>query len=164
VVLTIHTPFNNGISNGSSIGDYLFHMELDLDNNVINNNNSNNQFNLNETSRHNVKYNTGFTAAIGGTSSLSWSGTTEYTPTSANSEHLTGMMNFSEITKIIRIVGLMALISYMVVILFTWVYANLGGYVYFQAGEPMQAIKYSEWALGITGIFVAFEGLLKEIA
>ncbi len=161
MILTIHTPFNNGISN-CGIGDYLFHMELDLDNNVINNNSSNNQFNLNETSRHNVKYNTGFTAAIGDTSSLSWSGTTA--PTSANSELLTGMMNFSEITKIIRIIGLMALISYMVVILFTWVYANLGGYVYFQAGEPMQAIKYSEWALGITGIFVAFEGLLKEIA
>jgi len=163
VILTTHIPYNNGISNGS-IGDYSFQIELDLGNNVINNNIcSNNQFNLNETSRHNVKYNTGFTAGIGDAFSLSDGSTIVYRPASDDSEHLTKIMNFSKITKIIRIVGLMALISYMVVILFTWIYANLGGYVYFQAGEPMRVIKYFEWALGITGIFVAFEGLLKEI-
>lgn len=57
----------------------------------------------------------------------------------------------------------MALLSYMTVILFIWIYANLGGYVYFSAGEPQLIIKYSEWALGFTGIFVALDYLRREI-
>ena len=70
---------------------------------------------------------------------------------------------FLNSTKLIRILGLMALISYMIVILFTWMYANLDGYVYFSAGEPKLSIKYLEWILGFTGIFVAVDFLLKEI-
>lgn len=62
-----------------------------------------------------------------------------------------------------RILGLIALISYMVVILFTWIYANLNGNVYFLAGEPILLIKYLEWGIGFIGIYVAVEYLLKEI-
>ncbi|MDP3106059.1 MAG: hypothetical protein Q8M95_15815, partial [Candidatus Methanoperedens sp.] len=53
---------------------------------------------------------------------------------------------------LLKILGLMAVLSYMIVILFTWMYANHQGYVYFSAGEPVSLIKYPEWALGILGI------------
>jgi len=56
----------------------------------------------------------------------------------------------SNLVKNIRILGLMALISYMIVILFTWAFANIEGYVYFSAGEPVLSIKYLEWVLGLT--------------
>ena len=65
--------------------------------------------------------------------------------------------------KILRILGLMALISYMIVILYTWIFANIGGYVYFSAGEPVLSIKYIEWMLGFLGIFVATYYLHKEL-
>ncbi len=67
----------------------------------------------------------------------------------------------------IRILGLMSVISYMIVILFVWIYANFDGYVYFLAGEPNSLIKYTEWLLGFTGIFVAIDLLhdqIKDIA
>ena len=57
----------------------------------------------------------------------------------------------------------MALISYMIVILFTWIFANMDGYVYFSAGEPVLSIKYIEWILGFLGIFVATYYLHKEL-
>ena len=65
--------------------------------------------------------------------------------------------------RMVRILGLMTLISYMTVILFTWIYANFNGYVYFSAGEPLLVIKYSEWLLGFIGIFVAVDFLRKEL-
>lgn len=65
--------------------------------------------------------------------------------------------------KFVRIIGLMALISYMIVILFTWIFANLQGYMYFSAGEPVLSIKYPEWILGFIGIFVAFDYLHREL-
>ena len=65
--------------------------------------------------------------------------------------------------KIFRILGLMALISYMIVILFTWIFANIEGYVYFSAGEPVSSIKYIEWVLGFLGIYVATYYLHKEL-
>jgi hypothetical protein len=65
--------------------------------------------------------------------------------------------------KNFRILGLMAIISYMIVILFVWIYANYGGYVYFLAGEPNLIIKYTEWLLGFAGIFVAIDLLRKEL-
>jgi len=65
--------------------------------------------------------------------------------------------------KIFRILGLLALISYMIVILFTWIFANMEGYVYFSAGEPVWSIKYIEWMLGFLGIFVATYYLRKEL-
>ncbi|NJD78060.1 MAG: hypothetical protein FIB08_13380 [Candidatus Methanoperedens sp.] len=74
-----------------------------------------------------------------------------------------GLINLHGTVRLIRILGLMALISYMVVILFTWMYANLEGYVYFSAGEPELYIKYSEWALGFIGILVAADFLKKEL-
>jgi hypothetical protein len=72
-------------------------------------------------------------------------------------------VNFSRIKKMAKILGLMTLISYMTVILFTWIYANVEGYVYFSAGEPQLLIKYTEWVLGFIGIFVAVDCLRKEI-
>lgn len=63
----------------------------------------------------------------------------------------------------IRIVGLAALLSYMIVILFTWIYANLRGFMYFSAGEPDLSIKYPEWVLGIIGIIVAIDCLNREM-
>ncbi len=74
-----------------------------------------------------------------------------------------GIMNFSKVIEVARILGLVALISYMIVILFTWIYANLEGKVYFLAGEPILFIKYSEWALGLVGILVGVDCLRKEI-
>ena len=70
---------------------------------------------------------------------------------------------FTDKLKIVRIIGLMALISYMIVILFTWIFANLQGYMYFSAGEPVLSIKYPEWILGFIGIFVAVDYLHREI-
>lgn len=72
-------------------------------------------------------------------------------------------IGFSKIMKIIRVLGLVTLICYMSVILFTWIYTNLDGDVYFLAGEPKLSVKYFEWALGFTGIFVALDYLFKEI-
>jgi len=72
-------------------------------------------------------------------------------------------VNHSNLVKNVRILGLMSLISYMIVILFTWVYANIEGNVYFSAGEPVMSIKYIEWMLGILGIFVAANYLQKEL-
>jgi len=73
------------------------------------------------------------------------------------------VINFPKKVKNIRILGLMALISYMIVILFTWIYANFNGYVYFMAGEPNIVIKYTEWVLGFAGIIVAADFLRKEM-
>ncbi len=77
----------------------------------------------------------------------------------------TGKKNIGVIKKLssIRILGLMAMISYMIVILFVWMHANYGGYVYFIAGEPDPLIKYTEWLLGFMGIIVAIDLLSKEI-
>lgn len=72
-------------------------------------------------------------------------------------------LDYSNLVKNIRILGLMALISYMIVILFTWAFANIEGYVYFSAGEPVLLIKYLEWVLGLLGIFVAVNYLKKEL-
>ena len=72
-------------------------------------------------------------------------------------------INFLKITKFVRILGLIAVISYMIVILFVWIYANMEGYMYFSAGEPVVLIKYSEWALGAAGIAAAFDCLRNEL-
>ena len=69
----------------------------------------------------------------------------------------------STIFPLIRILGLMAVLSYMVVILFTWIYANHQGYVYFSAGEPISFIKYPEWVLGFLGILATASVLRKEL-
>lgn len=71
--------------------------------------------------------------------------------------------DFSKQVKIARILGLIGLISYMIVILFTWMFANLQGYVYFSAGEPVLSIKYPEWILGFLGILVAADYLHMEL-
>lgn len=72
-------------------------------------------------------------------------------------------INYLKIMKLARILGLMAIISFMIVFLFIWLYANLKGYVYFSVGEPILFIKYQEWVLGFTGIIVAAHYLLKEL-
>ncbi len=81
-------------------------------------------------------------------------------------EHAKGSFNITDYSKLfrtIRVLGLMSVISYMTVIIFTWVYANLTGYVYFSAGEPVLLIKYPEWVLGLIGISVAIDCLRKEL-
>lgn len=72
--------------------------------------------------------------------------------------------DYSKLIKIVRIVGLMALISYIAVILFTWIYANSAGHIYFSAGEPSSWIKYSEWILGFMAFFVAIYYFLMELS
>lgn len=67
------------------------------------------------------------------------------------------------IIRLLRIVGLMAVLSYMIVILFTWIYANHQGYVYFSAGEPVSLIKYPEWMLGFLGIIATASVLKREL-
>ena len=69
-----------------------------------------------------------------------------------------------KIMKLVRILGMMVLISYMVVILYAWISANMTGYVYFSAGEPELWIKYFEWTLGVLGILVAADYLRKELS
>jgi hypothetical protein len=69
----------------------------------------------------------------------------------------------STILHLLKILGLMAVLSYMIVILFTWMYANYQGYVYFSAGEPISLIKYPEWALGILGILTIASVLRREL-
>ena len=71
--------------------------------------------------------------------------------------------DISKVIRNIRILGLMSIISYMIVILFVWMYANFGGYIYFLAGEPNLVIKYTEWVLGFAGVFVAIDLLHKEL-
>ncbi len=100
---------------------------------------------------------------------------------SANSTHLRMGMRFinsltgfgekrkfefikvSTLLRLLRILGLMAVLSYMIVILFTWMYANHQGYVYFSAGEPVSLIKYPEWVLGILGILATASVLRREL-
>jgi len=72
--------------------------------------------------------------------------------------------DYSSLIKIVRIIGLVALISYMAVILFTWIYADRAGYIYFSVGEPSSFIKYSEWILGFMAIFIAIYYLLMELS
>lgn len=67
------------------------------------------------------------------------------------------------IFRLLRILGLMAVLSYMIVILFTWMYANHQGYVYFSAGEPVSLIKYPEWVLGFLGIIATASVLRREL-
>jgi hypothetical protein len=71
--------------------------------------------------------------------------------------------NISKIFPFIRILGLMAVLSYMIVILLTWIYANHQGYVYFSAGEPISLIKYPEWVLGFLGILTTASVLRREL-
>ena len=56
---------------------------------------------------------------------------------------------FFNVIITIRILGLMSLISYLIVVLYTWMFSNLNGYTYFSAGEPNLFIKYTEWILGV---------------
>ena len=72
-------------------------------------------------------------------------------------------MFFLKSMKPLRMIGLMSIISYMTIILFTWISANMSGYVYFSAGEPVSIIKYPEWLLGLIGIIVAIDLLRKEL-
>ncbi len=72
-------------------------------------------------------------------------------------------IKISTIFRLLRIVGLMAVLSYMIVILFTWIYANYQGYVYFSAGEPVSLIKYPEWVLGFIGIIATASVLRREL-
>lgn len=57
----------------------------------------------------------------------------------------------------------MAVLAYMIVILSTWIIANLQGYTYFYAGEPTVSIKYIEWILGIIGILVIPHYISREV-
>ena len=56
--------------------------------------------------------------------------------------------------KLIRILGLMTALSYMLCILYTWILAELNGFVYFSAGEPEPMIRYAEWILGVISTIV----------
>ena len=72
-------------------------------------------------------------------------------------------INISTIFRLFRILGLIAVLSYMIVILFIWMYANHQGYVYFSAGEPISLIKYSELVLGLLGIIATASVLRREL-
>ncbi len=61
----------------------------------------------------------------------------------------------------IKIIGLMAAISYLIFILLTWIIANYLGHTYFTAGEPHLIIKYIEWIVRANSIIVLC-GYLKE--
>lgn len=73
------------------------------------------------------------------------------------------MSTKKSLVKSLRILGLMAVLSYMIVILLTWIYANHQGYVYFSAGEQLSIIKYPEWIVGFLGIVVVIDFLKNEL-
>ncbi len=62
-----------------------------------------------------------------------------------------------------RALGLMTVMSYTAVVMITWIYANMRGYLYFSAGEPVLLIKYTEWGLGFLGLFACVDMLRYEI-
>lgn len=63
----------------------------------------------------------------------------------------------------IKLVGLITILAYIIVILFTWIIANINGYTYFSAGEPVWWIKYPEWILVANGIYWLVYTIKKEI-
>ncbi len=67
-------------------------------------------------------------------------------------------------SKHIKITGLIAAISYLIVILCTWIAANYLGSTYFTAGEPHLIIKYIEWAIGANSIIVLCVYLKNELS
>lgn len=69
----------------------------------------------------------------------------------------------TKILGILRIIGLISVISYMTAILFIWISANFMGFVYFSAGEPVSLIKYPEWILGFIGLVVSIDYLRMEL-
>lgn len=73
------------------------------------------------------------------------------------------LIEVSKLLRLFRILGLMTVLSYMIIILLTWIYANHQGYVYFSAGEPVSLIKYPEWALGFLGILTTANVLRREL-
>jgi len=116
---------------------------------------------------HGIPYDVGHAAiTMAVTSSYPVQVNLEMNPVYGTGAEINKRLNFIEIPnalKNFRILGLMAIISYMIVILFVWIYANIDGYVYFLAGEPNLAIKYTEWLLGFAGILVAIDLLRKEL-
>ena len=65
--------------------------------------------------------------------------------------------------KKIRILGLMTTLSYLMCILYTWILAELNGFVYFSAGEPNPYIRYPELGLGLLAIGVVILVLKREL-
>ncbi len=66
-------------------------------------------------------------------------------------------------SQLLRILGIIVLVSYTTVIMATWIAADAQGYTYFSAGEPNGVIRYVEWLLGLFGIMVAVRLLHSEI-
>ena len=55
----------------------------------------------------------------------------------------------------IRIFGFLVALSYLIVILASWMFSEFyNGDVYFRAGEPNRFILYSEWLFGIISIAI----------
>lgn len=63
----------------------------------------------------------------------------------------------------IRTIGLISALSYMIVILYTWVNAVYQGETYFCAGEPNLLIRNIEWILGLLGMFSLLWSIKKEL-
>ena len=64
--------------------------------------------------------------------------------------------------KKIRIFGFMVAISYLIVVLSSWMFSEFYiGDVYFEAGEPNRFILYSEWVFGLIAIRILFIELKK---
>ena len=68
------------------------------------------------------------------------------------------------IRKLFRLVGIMTVLSYMIVILSTWIIAKYQGFTYFQAGEPIHIIMYIEWTLGIIGVLTLVDIYREELS
>lgn len=64
--------------------------------------------------------------------------------------------------KVSRVLGLIAVLSYMIVILGFWIISSFMGYERFSIQEPVLIIKYTEWALGTLGVIVLISVLKKE--
>ena len=63
----------------------------------------------------------------------------------------------------IRIFGFMVVLSYLIVILYVWMNAELNGHIYFLAGEPNRAILYIEWIMGAIAISIIANELHRDI-
>ncbi len=64
---------------------------------------------------------------------------------------------------IIKILGLASSMSFIVVILYTWMLAETNGYTYFTAGEPHDIIRNVEWFLGMLGLSMLIVVTKEEI-
>ncbi len=70
---------------------------------------------------------------------------------------------YSRLKCHITLLGLMFALSFMVVIIGTWISAEIQGFTYFSAGEPNTIIRIFEWIGGFIAILIVSIKLKNNI-